>query len=60
MNSEIRDPIVVDGKAVGLSAALSLGRARRLALMATLMSMSINNEPDEIVAGGAKHPGEAA
>jgi hypothetical protein len=61
MNSGNRDCIVLDGEAVGLSAALAPGCARRLALMGTLMCMSINDEPDdEIVAGGAQHPCETA
>jgi hypothetical protein len=58
MNSAFRD-CIVGGEAVGLSAGLSLRRARRLALIGRPGGMDIRRPHDAIVAGGAKRPGEA-
>jgi hypothetical protein len=57
MNSEGREGIVVDGEAVGLNAALSLGRGRRLTVIGRLMGMDISEPHHAIVAGGTQHPG---
>jgi hypothetical protein len=59
MSSEIRECIVVNGEAGGLS-ALSLGRARRLIVHGTLTGMGLSEPHDAVVARGEEHRGEAS